>query len=366
MFIIIPVIIVSILLVFGCLIKWYPVFGARPAHSEQKEYAKLPYYKLDHFENLTETPQLTEGFTMGKVMLEFFKPHPGAKPYDNIPSIKTDLKKLDNDDNCLIWLGHSSYYFQWNGTKFLIDPVLSGNASPVPWTTKAFRGANEYKAEDFPEIDYLIISHDHYDHLDYKTILKLRGRVENVICGLGVQAHFIRWGYNKESIHQLSWGQSMSLKNGMKIYGEPARHFSGRAFKRNSSLWMSYVLQLGEQKIYIGGDSGYDFHFKEIGQTHGPFDLAILECGQYNVAWKYIHMFPDEVVQAAIDLNARSILPLHSSKFSLSTHNWKEPLTNVVASAKAKKIKVITPKIGELVSIPETTKEYVHWWESVR
>ena len=149
---------------------------------------------------------------------------------------------------------------------------------------------------------------------------------------------------------------------GLHFTAAPARHFSGRGFKRNQTLWSSFVLETGEHRIYLGGDSGYDQHFKTIGDQFGPFDLAILEDGQYNIYWANIHMMPEETAQAAVDLKAKVLFPVHWGKFSLATHPWDESIQRVLKKSEALKVDVITPKIGERVVL-DGTHAYGHWWQ---
>src|SRR5690606_5371888 len=210
---------------------------------------------------------------------------PGVEPLDSIPSIKTDLKALPSNGNQLVWFGHSSYLIRLEGKTFLVDPVLSGYAAPFKGINKAFKGTDQYKTADLPDIDYLLITHDHYDHLDFETIKKLKGRVGKVICALGVGAHFEKWGYPSSQIIEKDWGDKVQLDSQVNLYFTPARHFSGRSMFRDNTLWTSYVLETPSKKIFIGGDSGYDTHFADIGEKFGEFDLAILENGQYNEAW---------------------------------------------------------------------------------
>lgn len=254
---------------------------------------------------------------------------------------------------------------QIEGKRFLVDPVFSGSASPVPGTVKAFKGTDRYTVDDLPPVDYLVISHDHYDHLDYETIVKLKDKVKMVICGLGVGAHFEHWGYPAGKIIESDWNNTIPLDGGFRIHTTPARHFSGRGFTRNNTLWMSYVLQTPKKKIYIGGDSGYDTHFAEIGNQYGPIDLAILENGQYNLAWEAIHMLPEQVFQAAKDLKAKRLFPVHSSKFTLAMHAWDEPLTKVTAFAKAEAFPLVTPVIGEMVDLNDTAHVFPEWWKGL-
>jgi L-ascorbate metabolism protein UlaG (beta-lactamase superfamily) len=255
---------------------------------------------------------------------------------------------------------------QIDGKKFLVDPVLSGSASPLPFGTNAFPGTDIYKVEELPEIDVLFISHDHWDHLDYETIKALKPKVNQVICGLGVGAHFEHWGYDPAVITEKNWNEEMKLDSEFVIHTVPARHFSGRGLSRNKSLWLAFVLQTPTRQIFIGGDSGYDSHFASIGEEFGPFDLAILENGQYNSKWRYIHTMPDEIMTVAKDLRAKRILPLHSSKFVLGNHPWKEPLELISQNGEKEGMNVITPMIGEPVDLNDTEQRFTKWWRSVK
>ncbi|MFD2037488.1 MBL fold metallo-hydrolase, partial [Belliella marina] len=190
-------------------------------------------YKNGKFQNISFTPVLTEGYSMTVIMWDFlFKKFPRQKPTDIIPSIKTDLLKLPADSNVLVWFGHSSYFMQVGGKRFLIDPVFSGNAAPIPGNNKSFKGTDIYTAADMPEIDCLLITHDHYDHLDYETVIALKDKVKTVICGLGVGSHFEHWGFDKNVIIEKDWNEHVTLDKGFTIHTAPARHFSGRGFTR--------------------------------------------------------------------------------------------------------------------------------------
>jgi L-ascorbate metabolism protein UlaG (beta-lactamase superfamily) len=357
--------IVVVLVIIVTLYMQHPKFGAKPEGKRLERMQASANYKDGSFVNRSYTPQLTEGYSMSKIMFEFlFNKGPRTKPSGTIPSVRTNLKNLPQGD-WLVWFGHSSYFIETNGIKILVDPVFSGNASPVPGSTKSFKGADVYTVDDLPAVDYLFISHDHYDHLDYETILKLKGKVRKVICGLGVGAHLERWGYQPENIIEMDWDSDIVLQEGIRIYGLKARHFSGRTLKRDQTLWMSFLLQTPALKIYIGGDSGYDNHFQEIGALHGPVDLAILENGQYNVAWKAIHFLPGENLQAAIDLKAKRLMPVHSSKFDLALHDWDEPLKEMVRLNQKTGLPLVTPKIGELVNLKDTSQVFTEWWKEV-
>jgi L-ascorbate metabolism protein UlaG (beta-lactamase superfamily) len=181
-----------------------------------------------------------------------------------------------------------------------------------------------------------------------------------------VGEHLEHWGFNPDIIIEKDWHEKFNLDSGFTVNTTSARHFSGRTFVRNKSLWTSYVLQTPTLKIFIGGDSGYDTHFAEIGKNFGPFDLAILENGQYDRKWRYIHSLPDEILQIAKDLDAKKILPVHSSKFALAAHAWDEPLTKIVENGKKENLPVITPMIGEQVNLKDNNQQFTEWWKEVK
>lgn len=359
------IIVVLVLIVAFQKFMQQPQFGKAATGNHLAAITSSFNYTNEKFQNLTYTPSLKEGVSGFTVMKDFFfGKSKRSRPIKTLPSVKTNLLTLDPGKNILVWFGHSSYFMQVDGKKILVDPVFSGNASPVKFTTKSFPGSDIYTADDIPEIDYLFITHDHYDHLDYETIKKLQPKIKSVITGLGVGIHLQYWGYDKKIIIEKDWNEEVILEDGFIVNTTSARHFSGRKFKRNNSLWLSFVLTTPSMKIFVGGDSGYDTYFKEIGNKYGPFDLAILECGQYNEYWKYIHMMPEEVVQAAIDLKAEKLMPVHWSKFSLALHDWDEPIIRVTRESRKKNLPVITPMIGEEVDLL-TEKTFSNWWEKV-
>ncbi|OXG02276.1 L-ascorbate metabolism protein UlaG (beta-lactamase superfamily) [Flavobacterium araucananum] len=363
-------IITLILLLVASLILFlqHPQFGKKPSGARLALIQKSPQFKNGKFENSSATPELAEGYSYFTVISDFlFKKVKRKIPTDLIPSQKTNLLELSIDQDILVWFGHSSYYIQLEGKRFLIDPVFSGNASPVPGTTKSFKGTDIYTVDDLPEIDYLLITHDHYDHLDYKTILKLKPKTKKIICALGVGSHFEFWGFATENIIEKDWHEKIELDQNLTLYTTPSRHFSGRSFKRCNTLWMSFVLETKNFKMYLGGDSGYDTHYAEIGTKFGPFDIALIDNGQYNPAWKYIHNLPEDVIKAMTDIKAKRVFPVHSSKFSLSLHSWDEPLKKVTElnAASANPIPLITPMIGQLVELKNENQKFEQWWNGV-
>lgn len=356
------VIIIFVIVVGVAVFMRQPQFGHVSYGARLEKIKNSPNFRSGKFQNLSLTPDIKEGVSYFTVIRDFFFNKSKRNiPSGILPSVKTNLHALHPADNVMVWFGHSSYFLHIDGKKILVDPVFSGNASPVTFTTKSFKGSDVYTTDDLPQIDYLFITHDHWDHLDYKTVIKLKTKVGKIITGLGVGAHLERWGFDKRIIIEKDWNEEVILDAGFIVNTTPSRHFSGRCFKRNGSLWLSFVLTTPRMKIFLGGDTGYDSHFIEIGNVYGPFDIAVLECGQYNEYWKYIHMMPEEAVQAAIDLQAKTLVPVHWSKFALALHAWDDPVKRVTKESERRKVPVITPMIGEKLDLKALAS--VKWWE---
>jgi len=357
---------IVILLLFGTfLFLSHPKFGKLPEGERLARIKKSTNYKNGSFQNLSETQQMTAEGGFLEILKDMYHAK-NRKPPAPIPSIKTDLKNLKPDKNVLVWFGHSSYFMQIDGKRFLVDPVFCGNASPFSFMIKSFKGTDIYTPADIPEIDYLFITHDHWDHLDYQTISELKPKIGKVITGLGTGAHLERWGYDPKTIVENDWNDQINLEDGFTVNTTPARHFSGRGPKPNQSLWASFVLQTPSTRIFIGGDGGYDTHFAKIGEKFGGFDLVILENGQYNKSWKYIHMMPEQVLQAAIDLRSKRLFPVHSSKFALSIHSWDAPLKTISELNKKAHQQLVTPMIGELVDLNDPAQIFSEWWVGLK
>lgn len=340
-------------------------FGHVPSAQRVREFAQSPNYRDGEFQNIHPTPVNTSDDSYLKMFWDYLTTtRERMEPSKPLPSVKTDLTRLAPDQDVLVWFGHSSYFLQVDGVRILVDPVFSGNASPISWFGKSYPGTDVFTCEEMPRVDYLIITHDHWDHLDYPTALGMRDKVGTVICGLGVGSHFTYWGYESDRVIEKDWNETLELLHGLKIHTTPARHFSGRGILRNKSLWMSYVLETSFGKVYLGGDSGYDTHFKDIGDDFGPIKLALLENGQYDPKWKYSHMFPAEVLQAAKDLRAERLMPVHSGKFTLAEHPWDTPLRDLVSENDGQ-IPLVTPKIGEVIYLRDSSQVFTHWWEGI-
>lgn len=338
-------------------------FGKIPSGARLERIRRSPQFRNGSFQNIQETRLLADNASYLSMLWKYFgKGIPEREPLHALPAIKTDLKKLPDDKNLMIWFGHSSYLLSIEGKKILVDPVFSERPSPVQFAgSKSYPGTRIYSPEDFPELDLIIITHDHYDHLDYRSILELNSKTKLFCTALGVGSHLEYWGVDKNKIREFDWWEGTDILPGISITCTPARHFSGRGFGRNKTLWASFVLRTNTFNLFIGGDSGYDSTFKTIGDKFGPFDLAILECGQYDLQWPDIHMMPEDTVQAGVDLRARLLLPVHWAKFTLGLHSWKDPIERAVKRADFLHTDITTPRIGEPVVIGE--KPVIDpWW----
>jgi L-ascorbate metabolism protein UlaG (beta-lactamase superfamily) len=313
------------------------------------------------YRNEIPTAEQTGNFSYQNMLREMvFPSSKRRKPAQPIPNQANDLKRLPAEQASIVWFGHSSYLLNLKGFHLLVDPVFSGHSAPLPFLVNSFAGTDAYLVDDLPAIDVLLITHDHYDHLDRETVLGLKNRVKQVVTMAGVGEHLRFWGYPAERITELNWHESTVIQ-GHTVTATPARHFSGRSLARNQTLWGSFVIKNAEHALYIGGDSGYGPHFKAIGERYGPFDWAMLESGQYNENWANIHMMPEQTVQAAQDLKARVLFPVHWGKFVLSLHDWDEPIMRVTAESKRVGQTMVTPMVGEVVSLTQPKTQM--WWK---
>ncbi len=358
---ILTLILVSLLTLAIILFFKRKTFGANPEGKRQARIEQSKHFTNGSFENESPTEVMLKDASFVGILIDFFSKPKNTEPDAILPSIRTDLISLKDSVPNIVWFGHSSYLIKYKGKNILVDPVLSGSASPVSFFGKSFPGSDAYSVKDFPNIDVLIITHDHYDHLDYETVVALKDKIKKVYTPLGVGAHLEHWGFQPDQIVELDWWDETQVSEEIKLTTTPARHFSGRSFSRGKTLWASFVLQLDHYNIFVGGDSGYDTHFKTIGDKYGPFDMAILEAGQYGTNWPYIHMVPEETVQATKDLNAKVLLPVHWAKFSLALHAWDEPINRVLTHAQKEQVQTTTPLIGEAVQLGQP---YPHsrWW----
>ena len=359
---IIILILLALIIIIASFINLSPEFGMNPSASQRKVYSTFSNYKDGEFTNDEKTELFTEKMTMS----DFFKSDPNRIPKKDIPPLDIDFKIFRDQDMEKIkiaWLGHSGFIINIGGRIVLLDPMLGQYAAPLPMPSlKRYSSAVALSIADVDSIDAVVFSHDHYDHLDYPTIKKIKDKVKIFIVPHGVGNHLREWGISENSIIELNWEQSRTV-NGIEFVCLPARHFSGRGpFNRNSTLWSSWAIKSKHGKIYFSGDSGYGTHFKKIGDQHGPFDITLIDCGQYNEAWKYSHMFPEQSILAARDLKGDYLIPIHWGAFTLSTHPWTEPPEIVLEKAGTMGQKIILPQIGQVISFIELEDTVNPWW----
>ncbi|RYZ09990.1 MAG: MBL fold metallo-hydrolase [Comamonadaceae bacterium] len=292
----------------------------------------------------------------------------GTVPVDPIPLhalSRAELDGLDPGGNHVVRLGHSSHLLKLRGSYWLIDPVFSERASPVQWAGPKRFHPPPIGLSDLPPIEAVVLSHDHYDHLDTATIAHLAQQVQRYFVPLGVGARLVGMGVPAERITELDWWQNAE-HSGVQLTATPSQHFSGRTLTdRNSTLWASWVLRSGEQRIFYSGDSGYFGGFKEIGERFGGFDLALMENGAYDAYWPAVHMTPEQTVQAFVDLRGKVLYSVHNSTFDLAFHTWQDPLVRLAALTEARRIELATPLVGEVLTIG-ATRTNRRWWEGLR
>jgi L-ascorbate metabolism protein UlaG (beta-lactamase superfamily) len=315
--------------------------------------------KNTKFSNIEPTEVMPKDASYIGMLKEYASKPKLVAPSRALPTVKTDLLSLSGEELSVIWFGHSSYLINHKRYTVLVDPVLFGPASPVSFYGKGFKGTTIYTPEELPEIDLLLITHDHYDHLSYETVLALKNKVKKIIVPKGVASHFIYWGFDAATITELKWNESVEISPSVAIATVPARHFSGRFLSRNKTLWTSYILTLNGYRLFIGGDSGYSKQFKITGDAYGPFDVAFVECGQYGKDWPLIHMFPEQTAQAAIDLKAKILFPVHWAKFTLALHQWNDPIKRLLKAIS--NTEVVLPMIGEQYILGKEVRDK-EWW----
>jgi len=367
---IVKITLIIILLGAGGILAYlqHPLFGKLPKGERLAQFSTSKQYSEGAFHNFIDTPMLTtEQSELALMWDNFVSKKSGTPiPLGAIPALKTNLMALNSEQDLVIWLGHSSYYVQLSGLRILIDPVFSSYAAPVSWAVRAFAGTNLYHAQDMPEIDLLLITHDHYDHLDYSTIKALEPKVKQVITPLGVGEHFTAWGYDASKIQETDWYEITDYSASLQIVTTPARHFSGRTFKRNQSLWAGFALLSTHRRIFFSGDSGYAPHFAEIGEKYGPFDWVTLDSGQYDRRWAFVHMNPEQAAQAADELRTKAFTPAHVGRFSISAHDWDEPFKRISLASQNYDYQLWTPQIGEILYLDGREQHFTAWWENVQ
>ncbi|MEO9474877.1 MAG: MBL fold metallo-hydrolase [Cyclobacteriaceae bacterium] len=337
-------------------------FGGKATKELVTQYAQSPNWKDGKFENLVETTMNINMRNIPSILYKQFFDRKGREPKQHLPVLPLYKQTFETDDTHLIWYGHSVGLLRINGKNILIDPMLGPDAAPIaPFASKRYSENTIHLIDDFPEIDLLLLTHDHYDHLDLASMQKLIPKVKQYFVALGSARHLIKWGVKPELISEFDWWDSQTSGD-IQITFTPSRHFSGRgATDRAKSLWGGWALKTDKENIYWSGDGGYGDHFKEVGDKLGPFDFGVMECGQYNENWHAIHMYPEEAVQAAIDAGVQKAMPVHWAGFALAMHHWKDPIERFTKAAADVGLSIATPRLGQQFSY----KEYVNakWWE---
>lgn len=341
-----------------------PQFGGNHSKEDIARYEASGHYAEGKFQNLMPTSLDYSLKGIVNMTKAFIKGNPNKSPLKDLPQ-----EQLDSNDwnvasgDQLMWFGHSAFLLKMNGKNILLDPMLGKSPAPHPTLgTSRYSNSLPIEIDALPEIDLVLISHDHYDHLDYGSILKLKEKTKKFYVPLGVGAHLRAWGVAESKIREFNWWDETDLE-GIDLAFTPARHFSGRKLGNNySTLWGAWVLRSESTRLFFSGDSGYGEHFKEIGEKYGPFDLALIECGQYNVNWPEIHMMPEETAQAAKDVRASVMMPIHWGAFTLALHDWNEPPARSLAKAEELGVQMITPVIGDVLALEALPAAVEPWW----
>ncbi|KAB2807741.1 MBL fold metallo-hydrolase [Phaeocystidibacter luteus] len=357
-------VLVSLLILFTIAVFVFvgtaPQIGESPSGADLERIEASPNYGDGEFINLIPTALGSFGEMMGTL--------PDAIWGENLAPDSVLPVKFGEAGNQTIdtltyitWYGHSAFLIETSGYRILIDPMLGEYSAPVSFGTQRYPYEEPIPIEELTDIDILILSHDHYDHLDYATVIQLKDEVAHFYTALGVGSHLKSWDIPEEKITELDWWESNKVGE-VELIATPARHFSGRGIlDRNKTQWASWVIRTADVNLYFSGDGGYGPHFEEIGNQYGPFDLAMLECGQYNEAWSQIHMMPEESVLAGLDVRADLIMPIHWGAFALSVHEWTDPILRFKAESGRRGLPMVHPYIGErfVLGIDFPREE---WW----
>lgn len=347
--------IVVLAAIIGVYVNTAEVFGGSPDEVSRAKMQASAQFNGKTFENVIPTSMSTrseDSPSIASSIKSMLFPPAGKNPQKPLPNKYSPGRVMKEQQ--MVWFGHSTVLIRTGELNIITDPVFF-SASPLPIGGKPFDLDPASVVDDLPDLDVVIISHDHYDHLDMKSIKRLKDRVGQFLVPLGVKAHLQTWGVADEKIVEFDWYESRQVGD-VTFTFTPTRHFSGRGLTNQyTTLWGSWVVQSSELNLYFSGDSGYSPLFKEIGDKYGPFDIAFIENGAYNEDWAEIHMFPEESVQAAVDLHAKRAFPIHWGKFDLSRHQWLEPIERFEAAVKGTSLQQVTPSIGEVFDLDYST-----------
>lgn len=341
------------------------VLGLTTAQRGRAVFRSSGQHDGERFRNVKPRPVEGLGKTLSIAWNVLFRKPAGTIPAGALPVDTLTLEHLDAaPDRSLYRLGHSTMLLKLRGGYWLTDPVFAERASPFRrFGPKRFH-APPIALADLPPLRGVILSHDHYDHLDRDTVLALAARTDVFLSPLGVGDRLIEWGIDAKKVRQFDWWQGVEI-DGLEFTATPAQHFSGRSlFDGNSTLWASWVIVDGDLRVFFSGDTGYFDGFKEIGERLGPFDVTLIETGAYDAQWPYVHMQPDDTVQAHADLRGRWLVPVHNGTFDLAMHHWHEPFERVVGLAVARGVALSTPRMGERLDLAEPHRGE-RWWRQV-
>ena len=328
-------------------------------------YADSPQFRDGAFRNPVAPKQASGLGDTARILWRFAFDKPADARPQTAPPVRplSRAQLLAAPDRTLWRLGHSTVLLKIDDAFFLTDPVFAQRASPVQWAGPKRFHAPPIALEELPPIRAVILSHDHYDHLDRDAVRALAGKTAQFLTPLGVGDLLVEWGVPADKVIQLDWWDSTVL-DGLRFIATPAQHFSGRsALDQNPTLWASWVIDAGDLRVFFSGDSGYFDGFRRIGERYGPFDVTLVECGAYNAMWRGVHMHPEETLQAHLDLRGQWLLPVHNGTFDLALHDWYEPLERIQALASAQQVHLSTPEFGQAISLhapPATTA----WWRT--
>lgn len=337
-----------------------PQFGAGAGAMKYVKKQSSVAWKMGSFRNLDKTPLQEDLGSLFGDLVGYMKAK-NTQPTEPLPVAINSLSSAPNNGrDHLTWYGHSALRLETGGKTILLDPMLGEWVAPVPFLGHRFPYKDYNPLNDFDEIDLIVYSHDHYDHLDYDTLMLLKDKTRAFLCPLGLGAHLVAWGIPRERITELDWWQSTEVA-GCSFTATPARHFSGRSpGTRNKSLWAGFAIKTNHHNMFFGGDSGYGRHFAQIGERLGPFDLTMLDAGQYHDRWKNVHMQPEEALRAHKDLRGDALLPIHWGAFSLSDHSWFDPVERIKTADKTDC--VISPMVGQRFELENLANCREAWW----
>ena len=336
-----------------------PQFGADAGAMKGIRQRGSVAWRMGSFRNLDKTPLQEDLGSLFGDLVGYMKAK-NTMPAAPLPVHLSDTIDVPPSGDHLTWYGHSALRLETDGRTILIDPMLGEWVAPVPFLGHRFPYKDYNPLAAFGTIDLIVYSHDHYDHLDYDTLMKLRDRTKHYLCPLGLGAHLRAWGIPAERITELDWWENAALA-GCTFTATPARHFSGRSTgTRNQSLWAGFAIRTAHHNLFFGGDSGYGRHFPQIGERLGPFDLTMLDAGQYHNRWKNVHMQPEEALRANEDLGGRALLPVHWGSFALSDHAWSDPIERITAADDAGV--VVSPLVGQRFAVEELETVRERWW----